>query len=123
MKRTARRLVALVGASVLLVLALGAGPAAAAMMIQSGRGTGFVTVSTPPPSNASPLLIALLSAVAIALIAGASLAVERRSRRLAAAEAAERPAETPTRDAGPVCDDVVCEWPVPQRDIQERKAA
>jgi len=131
MKRTARRLVALIGAAVLLVLALAAGPAAAAMMIQSGRGTGFVTVSTPPPSNASPLLIALLSAVAIALIAGVSLAVERRSNRLAAAEAAESPAraqaeassETPAANAGPVCDDVVCEWPVPQRDIQERKAA
>jgi hypothetical protein len=120
MKRTARRLVALIGAAVLLVLALAAGPAAAAMMIQTGRGTGFVTVSTPPPSNASPFLIALLSAVAIALIAGVSLAAERRSNRLAAAEG---PAEAPAENAGQVCDDVVCEWPVSRRDVQERKAA
>jgi len=119
MRRTARRLVALVGAAVLLVLALAAGPAAAltgAMMMQSGRGAGFVTVSSPP-TGGSRVLIALVSAVAIALVAGTALALERRSRqRLTAAEG-------PAQNAGQVCDDVVCEWRPAVPDAEQRKAA
>ena len=89
MRRTARRLGALVGAAVLLVLALAAGPAAAltgAMIVHSGRGSGFVTVSGPPMGG-SRLLVGLLVAVGIAVVAGTALALDRRSReRPAAAE-------------------------------------
>ena len=117
MRRTARRLVALVGAALLLVLALAAGPAAAAMIIQGGRGTGFVTVNTPPAGTSSAILIALVSTVAIALVAGGALAIERRSnRRLAASE-------TSAENAGRVCDDVVCELYPSRPEAQERKAA
>jgi hypothetical protein len=119
MRRTARRLVALVGAAVLLVLALAAGPAAAltgAMMVQSGRGSGFVTVSSPP-TGGSRVLIALLSAVAIALVAGTALTLDRRSRRRLAA------ADGPAENAGQACDDVVCEWRPSVPEIEERKAA
>jgi len=118
MRRTARRLVALIGAAVLLVLALAAGPAAAvtgAMMIQPGRGSGFVTISSPP-TGGYRILVGVLAAVAIALVAGAALAVERRSRLSAAV------AEGPAEDAGRVCDDVVCEWH-PARPVEQRKAA
>ena len=117
MRRTARRLAALIGAAVLLVLALAAGPAAAvtgAMMIQPGRGSGFVTISSPP-TGGYHILVGVLAAVAIALVAGAALAVERRSRLSAAAEG-------PAEDAGRVCDDVVCEWH-PARPVEQRKAA
>ncbi len=119
MRRTARRLVVLVGAAVLLVLALAAGPAAAmtgAMMAQGGRGTGFVTITSTPPGG-SHALIAVLSAVAIALVAGAALAVERRSRRRVAA------VEGPAQDAGAACDDVVCEWHPAVPESEKRKAA
>jgi len=119
MRRTARRLVALIGAAVLSVLALAAGPAAAltgAMIVHGGRGTGFVTVSSPP-TGGSRLLIGLLSAVAIVLVAGTALALERRSRqRLAVAEG-------PAEDAVHVCDDVVCELHPSQPEVEERKAA
>ena len=118
MRRTARRLAALIGAAVLLVLALAAGPAAAltgAMMIQPGRGTGFVTISSPP-SGGYRILAGVLAAGAIALVAAAALAVERRSRLSAAAEG-------PAEDAGRVCDDVVCEWRPARSQVEERKAA
>jgi hypothetical protein len=119
MRRTARRLIALVGAAVLLVLALAAGPAAAltgAMIIHGGRGTGFVTVSSPP-TGGSRVLIALLSAAAIALVAGLALAVDRRGRQRPAA------VEGPAENAGEVCDDVVCEWHPSRPEAEERKAA
>ena len=120
MKRTARRLGALVGAAVLLVLALAAVPAAAlttgAMMIQGGSGTGFVTVSSPP-TGGSRVLIGLLSAVAIALVAAVAVAFDRRSRRRLAA------AEGPAGSASQVCDDVVCEWHPSVPEVEERKAA
>ena len=119
MTRTARRLVALAGAAVLLVLALAAGPAAAltgAMIIHGGRGTGFVTISSPP-TGGSRFLIALLSAVAIALVAGTALAFDRRSRRQLAA------ADGPAENAGRACDDVVCEWHPSHPEVEERKAA
>ncbi len=119
MRRTARRLAALVGAAVLLVLALAAGPAAAltgAMIVHGGRGSGFVTVSSPP-TGGSRLLIGLLSAVAIAIVAGTALALDRRSRERPAA------AEGPAEDAGQVCDDVACEWHPSVPQVEERKAA
>jgi hypothetical protein len=122
MTGTARRLAALIGGAVLLVLALAAGPAAAmtgAMMAQGGRGTGFVTITTTPPGG-SRALIAVLSAVAIALVAGVALAVERRSRLSVAA--VEGPAEE-AQDAGDACDDVVCEWHPPVPETEKRKAA
>jgi hypothetical protein len=120
MKRTARRLIALVGAAFLLVLALAAVPAAAlttgAMIFQGGRGSGFVTVSSPP-TGGSRVLIALLGVVAIALVAAVALAVDRRGRqRLAAVEG-------PAENAGEVCDDVVCEWRPSRPEVEERKAA
>ena len=120
MRRTARRLVALVGAAVLLVLALAAGPAAAltgAMVIQGGRGTGFVTIEQSADGRFARTSSHLLSAVAIALVAGAALALERRSRQSLAA------AEGPAEDAGQVCDDVVCEWHPSVPEVEERKAA
>jgi hypothetical protein len=107
------------GAAVLLVLALAAGPAAAltgAMVIRGGRGTGFVPVSSPP-TGGSPVLIALLSAAAIAIVAGAALAIDRRSRQRSAA------AQGPAENAGAVCDDVVCEWRPARSEVEERKAA
>ena len=120
MKRTARRLVALLSAAVLLVLALAAVPAAAlttgAMMFQGGRGSGFVTVSSPP-TGGSRVLIGLLSVVAIALVAGVALAYDRRSRQRVAA------VEGPAENAGAVCDDVVCELHPSRPEVEERKAA
>jgi hypothetical protein len=116
MKRTARRLVALIGAALLLVLALAAGPASAAMIIQGGRGTGFTPVSSPPTGGASVLAV-ILSAAAIVLVSGIALVFDRRSRRYPAA------AEAPAEDAGRVCDDVVCEFRPSRAEVEERKAA
>jgi hypothetical protein len=119
MRRTARRLVALIGAAVLLVMALAAGPAAAvtgAMTMPGGRGTGFIPVSGPP-TGGSRFLIALLSAVVIALVAGTALALDRRDRRRLAV------AEGPAESAGHVCDDVVCELHASRPEVEERKAA
>jgi hypothetical protein len=120
MKRTARRLVALVGAAVLLVLALAAGPAAAltgALITRGGgRGSVLVTVGSPP-SDGSRAIVALISAAVIALVAGLALAVDRRSsRRLAVAEG-------PAENVGEACDDLVCDWRSAQPKIEERKAA
>ena len=118
MKRTARRLVALLGTAVLLVLAL-AGPAAAvggSMVIRSGRNSGFIPASGPP-TDSTRLLMALVSVVVIALLAVTVLALDRRSRQQLAV------AEGPAEDAGRVCDDVVCEWQPPQPEVEERKAA
>ena len=118
MRRTARRLVALLGAAVLLVLALAAGPAAAvgSMMIRGGRNTGFVPLNGPP-TDGTRVLIALVSAAAIALVAGTALAFDRRSRRQLAA------AEGPAGDVGQVCDDVVCDWQPSRPEVEERRAA
>ena len=119
MRRTARRLVALLGAAVLLVLALAAGPAAAAagsMMIRSGRNSGFIPASGPP-TDGTRLLMALVSVVAIALVAVTVLALDRRSRRQLAV------AEGPTENADRVCDDVACDWRPSRPEVEERKAA
>jgi hypothetical protein len=83
------------------------------MMIRGGRGTGFVTIGSPP-TGGSRVIIALLSVAAIAVVAGTALALDRRSRRRLAA--AEGPAEN-------VCDDVVCQWHPAGPEVEERKAA
>jgi len=107
----------LIGGAVLLVLALAAGPAAAAMIIQGGRGTGFVKVSVPPAGSGSSILIALVSMIAVAVVAGGALAFERRSNRRLAVAAA------PADNAGHVCNDVVCQLYPSRPEAQERKAA
>ncbi len=85
-------------------------------MVHAGRGAGFVTVNSPP-TGGSRVLIALLSLLAIAIVAGAALALDRRSRqRLASAEG-------PAEDAGEACDDVACEWHPSVPEVEERKAA
>jgi hypothetical protein len=118
-RRTARRLVVLIGAAVLLVMALAAGPAAAvtgAMTMPGGRGTGFVPLNGLP-AGGSRFLIAVLSAVVIAVIVGTAIALDRRDRgRLAVAEG-------PAESAGHVCDDVVCELHASRPEVEERKAA
>ena len=119
MKRTARRLVALVGAAVLLVLALAAGPAAALTRSDDvpGRPGHRLRHGEQSADGRFAHPHRLLSAAAIALVAGVALAVDRRSRqRLAAVEG-------PAENAGQVCDDVVCEWHPSRPEVEERKAA
>ena len=119
MKRTARRLVALIGAAVLLVLALAAGPANAlvgAMIIHGGKSSGFVT-SSGRHAGWSLVLAGLLAAAAIAVVAGVALAVDRRSRRQLAV------AEGSAGHADAMCNDVVCELHPSRPVTQERKAA
>ena len=118
MKRITRRLLALIGAAFLLVLALVAGPAVAAtgaMITPFGRGSGLVRVSGSPPISTGGL-IALLSVLGVAVVAGVALTLGLRNRRSAAIEG-------PAEDAGRTCNEVVCEWHPPRLAVQERKAA